>query len=103
MDKPTRRFVAVLLTAGVLFLEQVQGAERPIPVSELDRALVHRVREFVGPALAARVEIAAKDGRVTLRGTVDSAEKRRLLEQKAEEIAGRKLENQTQIAGTTQK
>jgi len=88
---------------AALFIERAYAGERSIPVAELDAALVRRVREFAGPALGARVEISAKDGRVVLRGTVDSAEKRRALEQKAEEIAGQKLDDKTQIAANSPK
>ena len=103
MSLPTRAGTVVLVMGAVLFSEQARAGERSIPVAELDAALVRRVREFAGPALAAKVEISAHDGRVVLRGTVDSAEKRRMLEQKAEEIAGQKLDDQTQIAVSSQK
>jgi hypothetical protein len=78
-------------------------ADEAISVAELDRALARRVREFVGPALSARLVINSHNGWVTLRGTVDSPEKRRGTEEKAEEIAGQKVVNQIQIAVNTQK
>jgi hypothetical protein len=88
--------VAFFLIVEVVVPGTIHAADHPITLAELNRALERRVLEFLG-SMGSGLEISARDGVVTIRGVVNSAAKRNLIEQRAAEIAGQKLDNQTRI------
>jgi hypothetical protein len=97
-DKTLAFSFAALFSLAASVPATAQGNDGPISLSELDQALARRVREFLGPSMASRLEISVQNGQVTLRGVVETPKQRVWLEERAQEITGQKLNDQTSVA-----